>query len=84
VPTNASSFVTGARDEWRRRPCDLRDLAHSETAGAVRVRILVRVASSVMHQSPGNVSDPKTPPVRGLSKVTAHSFSDEREDRPGA
>ena len=49
--------------------CDLSEIAHSETAQAVRVRILVRVASSVVHQSPGNASDPKTPTVRGSAKL---------------
>ena len=48
--------------------------AHSETAQAVRVRILVRVAVAVMHQSPGNASDPKTPPSGASAKLPPITF----------
>ena len=45
----ASSTLTGDRDEWRRRHCDVGGLARSETAQTVGVRILVRVAAPVTH-----------------------------------
>ena len=66
APPTASSTVTGARDARRsRRRCDADCLARSETAQAVRVRILVRVAAPVTHQPSGNTPDPKTPPSGG-------------------
>ena len=74
MPLPKSSSPAAARDVWRRCPCDLSDIAHSETAQAVRVRIPVRVAVAVMHQSLGNASDPKTPPVRGSAKLPPLTF----------
>ena len=74
VPLPKSSAPAVARDAWRRRSCDLSGLAHSETAQAVRVRILVRVASSVTHQSLGNASDPKTPPSGASAKLPPLTF----------
>ena len=74
VPLPKSSAPPAARDAWRRRSCDLSGLAHSETAQAVRVRILVRVAVTVMHQSLGNASDPKTPPSRASAKLLLITF----------
>ena len=74
VPPSKSSPPAVARDAWQRRSCDLSGLAHSETAYAVRVRILVRVASSVMHQSLGNASDPKTPPSGASAKLPPLTF----------
>ena len=47
VPLPKSSSPAAARGAWRRRPCDLSGLAHSETAQAVRVRILSRLTASV-------------------------------------
>ena len=86
VPLPKSSAPAVARDAWRRRSCDLSGLAHSESALAIRVSILVRSMDSVTYQVLRNALNPKTPPVRGsgLSKVTAHNFSAEREDRAGA
>ena len=74
MPLPKSSAPAAARDAWRRRSCDLSGLAHSETAQAVRVRILVRVASSVTHQSLGNASDPKTPPSGASAKLPPLTF----------
>ena len=74
VPLPKSSAPPAARDAWRRRSCDLSGLAHSETAQAVRVRILVRVAVTVMHQSLGNASDPKTPPSGASAKLLPITF----------
>ena len=74
VPPSKSSAPPAARDAWRRRLCDPSGLAHSETAQAVRVRILVRVASSVTHQSLGNASDPKTPPSGASAKLPPLTF----------
>ena len=74
VPLPKSSAPPAARDAWRRRSCDLSGLAHSETAQAVRVRILVRVAVTVMHQSLGNASDPKTPPSGASAKFPPLTF----------
>ena len=74
VPPSKSSAPPAARDAWRRRSCDLSGLAHSETAQAVRVRILVRVAVTVMHQSLGNASDPKTPPSGASAKLPPLTF----------
>ena len=74
VPLPKSSAPAVARDAWRRRSCDLSGLAHSETAQAVRVRIPVRVAVAVMHQSLGNASDPKTPPSGASAKLPPLTF----------
>ena len=74
VPPTASSTVTGARDARRRRRCDVDCLARSETAQAVRVRILVRVAAPVTHQPSGNASDPKTPPSGASAKLPPITF----------
>ena len=68
------SAPPAARDAWRRRLCDPSGLAHSETAQAVRVRIPVRVAVAVMHQSLGNASDPKTPPSGASAKLPPLTF----------
>ena len=65
APPTASSTVTGARDARRRRRCDVDCLARSETAQAVRVRILVRQAVLVTYQALRNTPDPKTPPSGG-------------------
>ena len=74
VPPSKSSAPPAARDAWRRRLCDPSGLAHSETAQAVRVRIPVRVAVAVMHQSLGNASDPKTPPSGASAKLPPLTF----------
>ena len=62
VPPSKSSSPAAARDAWRRRPCDLSDLARSETSPAVWVRILIRLSSSVTYHTLRNASDPKAPP----------------------
>ena len=74
MPPSKPSPPAATRDAWRRRPCDLSGLAHSETAQAVRVRIPVRVAVAVMHQSLGNASDPKTPPSGASAKLPLLTF----------
>jgi hypothetical protein len=74
VPLPKSSSPAAARDAWRRRPCDLSDLAHSETAQAVRVRILSRLTASVTYHTLRNASGPKTPPVRGSAKLPPLTF----------
>jgi hypothetical protein len=74
VPLPKSSSPPPARDAWRRPPCHLSGLAHSETAQAVRVRILVRVASSVTHRPPGNASDGKRPPSGASAKLPPITF----------
>ena len=84
MPPSKSSSPPAARDAWRRRSCGLSGLAHSETAYAVRLRILVRVASSVMHQSLGNASDPKTPPSGASAKLPPLTFHHANKDRARA
>ena len=74
MPLPKSSAPPAACDAWRRRSCDLSGLAHSETAQAVRVRIPVRVAVAVMHQSLGNASDPITPPSGASAKLPPLTF----------
>ena len=75
---SAAAPVTGdaSRVAMPSAPCAISAalLAHSETAQAVRVRILVRVAVTVMHQSLGNASDPKTPPSGASAKLPPLTF----------
>jgi hypothetical protein len=74
VPLPKSSSPAAARGAWRRRPCDLSGLAHSETAQAVRVRILSRLAAPVTYHTLRNASDPKTPPSGASAKLPPLAF----------
>ena len=69
VPLPKSSSPAAAGDAWRRRPCDLlSDLAHSETAQAVRVRILSRLTASVTYHTLCNASPARKRPPSGAQQ----------------
>eukprot|EP00966_Prymnesium_polylepis_P214465 4966722-Prymnesium_polylepis.1 len=68
APPTTSSTLTSARDARRRRRCDVDCLARSETAQAVRVRILVRVAAPVTHQPSSKASPTRNRPHLGAEK----------------
>ena len=75
MPLSKPSPPAATRDAWRRRPCDLSDLAHSETAQAVRVRILSRLTASVTYHTLRNASGPKTPPSGASAKLPPITFT---------